>query len=252
MGLKFLKACVACAMVYLPAVGTAQAATVNIVRVADNPQETVYGIRDNTGTDGVDLDGAIFTATYADGTSEEIVWNALRTFNYSIDGEAAGTDTYVYMSWDGFEMTTTRLLTSLLIQLAPASSVFDTTFIFDPDPASTPGSSFGYPFELYSAYSGLQGSITATYSGIVNMAGDVARGDLFTDMLVDFSGLSTGGILGAVSFRSDMDTLRYAGDLTPISPVPLPAGFWLLLAGMGGFVLSGRMARRGSAARVSA
>jgi Ca2+-binding RTX toxin-like protein len=32
-------------------------------------------------------------------------------------------------------------------------------------------------------------------------------------MLVDFSGLSGGGILGDVNWNSDIDTMRYAGDL---------------------------------------
>lgn len=239
--------------ILLLSAGVAQAATVNIVRVADNPHETVHGIRDNTGTEGRDLHGALIKATYVDGSSEDFVW---RSLNFNTDGRADTADvqgniwdgftstTGLFMGWDGFELSTSRQLTSLLIDVAPASTVFDTTFIFDDDPAggSTPSSSFGSAFDIYAGGDALQGSITATYSGIVNLAGHAAEGDLFTRMLVDFSGLSTGGFLGQMSFRSDLDTMRYAGDLAP-SQVPLPASLPLLMVGLGGFALSRRRSR---------
>jgi Ca2+-binding RTX toxin-like protein len=57
------------------------------------------------------------------------------------------------------------------------------------------------------------GNVTATYSGIVNLVGNPADEDLYTTMLVDFSGLSGGGILGDVNWNSDIDTMRYHGDL---------------------------------------
>ena len=42
---KFLKACAVFSAVYLFGVGAVEAATVNIVRVADNPHNTEHGIR---------------------------------------------------------------------------------------------------------------------------------------------------------------------------------------------------------------
>ncbi|MEY8827155.1 PEP-CTERM sorting domain-containing protein [Sedimentitalea sp. XS_ASV28] len=230
-------------------IGVAQATTININRAVDSGlQETTYGLRSNTGTEGVDLDGALITANYADGTSEQIEWQAIRAFDYSIDGAARGIDTTVYMSWDGFEVRTTRMLSSIFIDVAPASSVFDTTdtryIIGDPSLPSTPGSSFGFPFELYSEYQDLEGEINATYFGNVNLAGRAADGDLYTGMLVDFTGLAAGGIFGEVKFRSDLDTLEYAGDLTP---VPLPSTLPLLLAGLGGLGMLGRRYAKKSA-----
>ena len=47
-------------------------------------------------------------------------------------------------------------------------------------------------------------------------------------MSVDFSGLWGGGLLGSMAFETDLDTLRVAGDLTP---VPVPGGLPLLASG---------------------
>ncbi len=43
---------------------------IDIVRLDENPHETVNGIRHDTTSRGVDLDGAKITASYADGTTE--------------------------------------------------------------------------------------------------------------------------------------------------------------------------------------
>ncbi len=228
-----------------------EAATIDIVRSGAELIESTHGLRDDTGTDGTDLDGAMITATYADGTSEQITWEGdPRIFTDpdgstygSINGWARGADTDLFMSWDGFEMTTTSVLTSLSIDLAPASAVFDTTFIFDdndPNGESTQGSSFGFPFELYSGYENLEGAITATYTGIVNLVGDAPVGDLFTTMSLDFSMLLGGGILGDLGFRSDIDVMRNEGDLSPV-PLPTSLSFLLIaLAGLGLTHLAGR------------
>ena len=253
---NIFKVSAAISVLQLFSVGAASAATVDIVRLANNPHNTEQGVRlyetgplagtINTGVEGDALGGSVITANYADGTSEEIIWEALRTFYpdpsggyYSIDGEADGTDTYMYMSWDGFDLTADRLLSSLTIDLAPASVAFDTLLTYGDDPRSTDTTLYGFPFEIYAGGAALEGNITATYSGIVGLAGAAPTGDLFTTMTVDFSGLTTNGFLGDMSFRSDMDAMR-VGDLTP---VPLPASLPLLLAGVAGLGLSRRRRR---------
>ena len=121
--------------------------TIEIVRLDENPQETNFAVRTDTTSRGVDLDGALITATYADGTTETLTWQALDPYT---NGGATGTDIDMFFGHEWHELTTTKLLTSLQIDLAPANSVFDTTFTMDDDPlgGSTPGSKMGFPFKF--------------------------------------------------------------------------------------------------------
>jgi len=240
---KVAKARVFVSALFVFAAGAAQAATINAFREANSPHQSAYGMHANTGVEGYHLDGAEVTANFADGTTETLTWMAnptLYTENagtpgevsyYGIDGFADGENIDFYMDWIGFEMTTSSLLTSMSINVAPANAVFDTTTNLDTDPngGSTIGSSFGFPFQLYDEYSDLAGSIDVVYSGIVNLAGSLAVGDLFTTMAVDFSGLESGGVLGGLSFVSDLDSMAVENDLTP---VPLPASMALLMFGL--------------------
>ena len=177
-----------------------------------NPHVSVLGIRDDTSSRGVDLAGARFVATYADGSTEVLTWAALDPFT---NGGASGADIDMFFGFAVHELTTTKLLRTLEIDLAPASSVFDITFPMDDDPAggSTPSSNNGFPFRLGDDQPSLGGEIAVTYAGPVNLAGQSAVGDLFTTMTVDFSGLPGGGLLGALRWNSDIDTMRIAGDL---------------------------------------
>lgn len=180
--------------------------TVDIVRLDEDPHESDFVVREDTSSRGVDLDGARITATYADGTTETLTWQALDPYT---TGGATGTDIDMFFGYSWHELSTTKLLTSLQIDLAPASSVFDTTFAMDDDPlgGSTPSSKNGYPFKVAPKYEDLSGNITATYTGIVNLSGNEAVGDLYTTMIVDFSGLPEGGLLGDLVWNSDIDTL---------------------------------------------
>lgn len=180
--------------------------TIDIVRLDVDPQESNFGIRTDTSSRGVDLEGAQITATYADGSSEILTWHALDPYT---TGGATGTDINMFYGYSWHELTTTKLLTSLQIDLAPANSVFDTTFAMDDDPleGSTPGSKNGFPFKFSPEYEDMSGNVTVTYSGIVNLAGSPAVGDLYTTMVVDFSDLPAGGLLGDVMWNSDIDTM---------------------------------------------
>ncbi|MCZ4351769.1 hypothetical protein O4H61_04515, partial [Roseovarius aestuarii] len=187
--------------------------TINIVRVNEDPYETVTGLREDTTTRGVDMAGSKITATFSDGSVETLTWQALDPYT---NGGVTGDDIVMFFGNGWHELTTTKLLTSLSIDLKPASSVFDTTFANDGDflGGSTPGSKNGFPFEFETAYETLAGSVTVTYSEVVNLTGRAADGDLYTTMLIDFSGLTTGGIQGYVEWRTDIDTLEVSNDLT--------------------------------------
>lgn len=189
---------------------------IEITRQAQDPHETQYGIRDDTSSRGVDLDGATIIANYADGTSETLTWRALDPYTF---GGASGENIEMRFGYDWHELTTTKPLASLEFDLQPASSVFDTTRTADDDPAggSTPTSLEGFPFELAPEHDGISGTIGVVYSGIVNLAGSEPAGDLFTTMKLDFSGLPDGGMMGDLRWNSDIDTMREKGDLKPAS-----------------------------------
>jgi hypothetical protein len=187
---------------------------IDVVRLDENTHESVHGIRADTTSRGVDLEGAQITATYADGSTETLTWQA---FDPYTNGGVIGADINMSYGNSWHELTTTKLLTSLQIDLQPASSVFDTTVTNDDDPlgGSTPSSKNGFPFHLSPEYEEMPGDFTVTYSGTVNLVGSPAAGDLYTTMVVDFSDLPAGGLLGDLSWNSDIDTMRETGDLVP-------------------------------------
>ena len=192
---------------------------IDIFRLQADPHQTAFGIREDTSSRGVDLAGALVTATYADGTTEMLTWAALDPYTF---GGATGVDIDMSFGFAMHEMITTKRLATLTFDLTPASSVFDTTLAMDDDPAggSTLTSKNGFPFEVAPEFESLTGTIGVTYTGIVNLTGSAAVGDLFTTMIVDFSGLDGGGVLGDFNWNSDIDTMAVAGDLVPV-PDPL-------------------------------
>ena len=189
-------------------------ADIVITSAAGDPHVTALGIRDDTSSRGVDLAGALMTLTYVDGTQETLTWAALDAYT---QGGATGEFGTVYFDYDVHELSVTKRLASFEIDLAPASSVFDITTPMDADPlgGSTPGSNNGFPFKLTTGFEDIPGEIEVSYSGIVNLAGQAARDDLYTTMRVDLTGLSGGGLIGDLGWNSDIDTMRIAGDLVP-------------------------------------
>lgn len=181
-------------------------------RLDEDPHETVHGIRDDTSSRGVDLEGARITLTYADGTTETLTWHATDPYT---NGAAVGEDTQMSFGYDWHHLETTKPLATMEIDLQPASSVFDTTTASDDDPngGSTPTSLEGFPFRVNADSRDLAGDLEVTYAGIVNLAGSPPAGDLFTTMTVDFSGLPEGGLVGSLNWKSDIDTMREKGDL---------------------------------------
>jgi Hint domain len=183
-----------------------------INRLDEDPHETVHGIRDDTSSRGVDLDGARITLTYADGTTETLTWHATDLYT---NGAAVGENTQMSFGYDWHHLETTKPLATMEIDLQPASSVFDTTTAPDDDPngGSTPTSLEGFPFRVSADSRDLAGDLEVTYAGIVNLAGSPPAGDLFTTMTVDFSALPKGGLVGSLDWKSDIDTMREEGDL---------------------------------------
>lgn len=256
MKTDFFKVILAVAAVSATSFGTAQAATINIVRDSSEQFETVHGMYENTATYGYDIDGGQVTAEFADGTTENLTW-ALDPRMWTEDGYtygsllgfAIGDNIEMELGAYGFEISTTSVLTSLTMNMAPGNAVFDTTFDFDGTGLSTVGSGYGTAFELYDGYEDLEGAITASYSGIVGVAGATPVGDLFTTMTVDFSGLAAGGIMGNIDFNSDLDRIAIAGDL---APVPLPASLSFLLIGLGSLGASRAVSKRRARETVAA
>ena len=229
------------AAMFCAALSGAQAATLVNVETFDGlAQETVNGIRTATTTYGSDLGGMSLMARFADGSSEQLTWGADDPQN-SVWGRASGAGISIAAGWDGFELSTTRLLTGLSMHAGAIGSLFDISRE-QGTAGDTPTSLIGFPLEFV-ANDLLDGTVTATYSGIVNLAGQAARGDLYTDMQINFSQVAAGGLLGAVRFYTDLDTLADAGDLSPAA-VPLPASLPLLLAALGGIALIRRKPAR--------
>lgn len=219
--------------------GVANGATVNVIAAANNPQETVQGIRTNTTTFGKDLAGMLVTAEYEDGTSEVLTWQARDIW---VNGDVGSSNIYMEAgdTYNGFHLTTYKPLSSLLLQAAPANSIFDMSNANDGAVGDTPTTKIGYPFEILSGADLFTGNVTAVYSGIVNMAGRAADGDAYTDLLIDFRDITEGGLLGYIQFGMDMDTLAVSGDLVSVSEVPLPASLPFLALGVAIFGLIGR------------
>lgn len=242
-----------CAAAIFGSVVTAAATTVTVVTQTGTPYVSSVGVRADTGSRGVDLASAQVTATYADSSSEVMTWGALDPFTA---GEARGTDFAIYMDFEGFDISTTKQLTQLRIDLTNSFSITDGSgrSVFDMltaqtgQPGNTPGSAFGFPvrfdnksFNQVSFFGSLlpfgettdapEGAVTARYSNSVSIGVAPAQGDLFSTLDLDFTGLTDGYFQGDANFETDIDTLQVA------APVPLPAGLPLLLLGLGGLAI---------------
>lgn len=216
----------------------APAATISIASEQGTLMSTEHGIRADTSTTGVDLAGMLLRVGFADGAVEDLVWEAYDPYT---NGGTTTTGFSLSASWDGFRLTTSRVVTSMTFFAATANSIFDILETSDGEEGATYSTKRGFPFEIYGG-DPVEGDIRVTYSNAVVLAGHPQGADAFTDMAVDFSGVEGGGFSGYLFFNSDLDTLAVAGDLVPV-PVPLPAGAPLLLGALGGLALLRRRAK---------
>lgn len=224
-------------------------ATVTVNTDSAIEYNSTSGIAGYTGT-GASLSGATFVATFADGSSEIGTFSA---YNRSTGGVSTTNVDLVQTGTtysNAFSLTnySTSALTSLSIDLLTASAVFDLTHGGE---TGTEGSNLGRsliePSDLGDESGNpLEGDIVATYSGIVSVGSDASVGDLFTSLVIDLSGTTTGGLLTNTewSFIADTDLLVEAGDLQLVAPVPLPATLLPLAVALMGL---GAVARRRNA-----
>lgn len=196
------------------------AATVNISTEAGQSFRTLHGIRDDTATRGIDLLGMVITVNYVNGLSEDLTWGMIGRSTGII-----GTDMMLTFRGRNWDLTSSALISSLSMDVRNVDSMFD---IASPaSGADTETTLRGFGFEFREPYTE-PGEVNVTYSNQIRYRNDDFVGDAFTAMSVDFTGLFGGGFSGVMAFSTDLDTLRYAGDL---APVPVPGGLPLLASG---------------------
>lgn len=234
-------ATIAAGLVLLASATASMAATANIfTNEGGKNYLTRNGMHINTSVNGDDIDGTRVTMSFADGTVESLVW---QTFpgEFAADGTrlrtlggVRGLGASLTMNDRDYTLTTTKMLTSLKMEAGYGSAIFDILVGVKGDRAgNTLGSKIGYPYGTVGG-DALTGEIDVTYSGALRVAGFERQTDTFTTMMVDYTGLAGGGLFGTTMFEADLDKLAVEGDLTP---VPLPGGMPLLMAGAGALVL---------------
>lgn len=212
-------------LVFLVAPCATMASTVNINLESGGVQYlSQHGIRDNTATFGRDLTGMIVTASYVDGTTEAVTWGATR----GAFGQSVGSGFSLVFGWSEFALSMTKSLASLSLDSRTGNAVFDTSRSTRPGD-DTYGTKGGYPFEISGDYDP-DGMIDVTYSQGFIVAGYERAPDTYTRMSIDFRGLEGGGLSSALQFRTDLDSLAVAGDL---SSVPLPASLLMFASAFG-------------------
>ena len=205
---------------------SATASTVNLSTDSGQMYVSENGIGSST-VNGADRDGMAVNVTYLDGGSESLTWAA--TSNST--GEAISSDFSLSAGWTPFTLTTSRLLSSMTLSVFSLDIVFD---IYPVDAYDTPNSLRGVAFRVDSGDQ--DGDIDVSFANQVLVRGHMIGNDLYTDMTVDFTGLDAGGFMGSMEFMTDLDAYAVSGDLSAypeVSSVPLPAGFPLLLGGLG-------------------
>ena len=205
---------------------SAAASTVNVSTDVGQIYVSENGIGSSS-VNGADLDGMEVNVTYADGGSESLTWGATSNTH----GAATSSDFSLSLGWYEFTLSSTRLLASMSFSTLGLDAVFD---IYPVDAFDTPNSLRGVAFKVRDGDH--DGEIDVSFANQVLVEGHMIGNDLFTDFAADFTGLDAGGFLGTMEFVTDLDAYAVSGDLSAygeISSVPLPAGFPLLLGGLG-------------------
>lgn len=211
---------------------TAEASTVN---VATDPGQ-VYISENGIGSSsvsGASLAGMEVTVNYVDGGEETLIWGAT---THSA-GAASSSDFSLSNQWWDFTLNTTRMLAAFSMSTLGLDAVFD---IYPVDYRDTPNSLRGVAFNVVAGDQ--DGLVDVLFENRVLVRGHMTGEDLYTDMTVDFTGLTAGGFLGSISFVTDLDAFAVSDDLTLVA-APVPAGLPLLLGGLGILGLARRKRR---------
>lgn len=211
-------------LVFLALPCATMAATIGIETAPGWEQyRSTQGICADTVTRGGDLTGMQVTASYVDGTTETVTWGRTRG-----GGQSAGNGFNLFLSWSNFALSVIKPIASLSLDAGTGNAVFDTSRsrVAGED---TYGTKVGFPFSVAGSHDP-EGDINVDYSHSFFVAGHQRGTDAFTRMSVDFTGLVGGGLFGDLEFRTDLDSLEVAGDLTA---VPLPASMLMFMTAFG-------------------
>jgi hypothetical protein len=190
-------------------------------------------------TDGNEMVGMAVTAAFTTFT-ETLAWAATGANSGGVSGTGWSIsvvgDTFNANAWS-VQFDGGLLLTSLAFDGPSGLTVFDRT---EPN-QGTPGSAQGRDYS-----DNLPTSIIAnvTYSNAVGVGGATPVGDLWNNLLIDYSASLGGGVGGAATFSSSctdcpppMISFEFSQDTDTVAVVPIPAAAWLFgsaLVGMSG------------------
>lgn len=208
---------------------SATASTINLSTDSGQMYVSENGIG-SSAVSGAAMAGMSVDVTYVDGGSDSLTWAATS----GSEGEAASSDFSLSAGWTPFYLTTSRMVSSMSLSVLGLDSVFDIYALSVVGAVDTPNSLRGVSFNVISGDQ--DGNIDVSFANQVLVRDHMIGNDLYTDMTVDFSRLDAGGFFGSMSFVTDLDQYAVSGDLSAypeISSVPLPAGFPLLLCGLG-------------------
>lgn len=181
------------------------------------------------------MTGMEVTAFFSDGSSNTAVMGATTASGSGWSTSFTGGTTWS----DPFTVSVSNTSGLLITGLSFSGKGGDTVFDIVSGSTGSPGSANGKQITNVN-YSGTTvSSIDATYLNQVSV-NDTFYGDLYETMKLVFNaGLASGDYL---SFVTDTDNLKIAGDLTPVD-VPEPASLFLLGLGLMGTAAARRRAK---------
>lgn len=188
-------------------------------------------------TSGASMDGMRVTAVFGDGSSDVLFWadtNIISGGVFGADWSLSYSGSTTFRDGWTLDYSGGSYLDSVFIDAGLGNAVFDV--IDTTGLGSTTDSARGRPFELTSGASGVD--IAATYSNSVALSGTEPVGDLYRNLMLNFSS-SSGGFVGGMTFRADTDNVT--GQIVSVSE---PKALILLIVALACW-FCGRLGRNG-------